>query len=236
MLMRALLFLCLALFFSSTLFAQYYNNGDKFIVGLSAGLVKPMGDFAKETSLGVDLSLNGKLLLNPKVAVGLSVGYIDFAQDDEFWNGSKFGKYSNNYQVIPVIFTATYFIQAYDLDFRPYTSLGFGYTLYRNHTNFVSNDPSNYSNPSLEYTVLTNKVGLMPNVGFMYNLSRNLAVDVNLKFTYIPNFKDKLEKKNLKSSVAIDTELSDVYKYRYLGFDKLTFTSLTIGLYYRFSN
>jgi len=230
--MRILLSVCLVLVFAGSLSAQYYNKDDRFIVGLNGGVVKPLGDFANETQLGVDMSLSAKMLLNKKLAVGLSVGYMDFGQNDDFWAGDTRIKNDVNYQVIPIIFTATYFIQAYDLDFRPYASLGFGYFLYRNH---VESTPTNTFTPiKAEYTVSTNKIGLIPNVGFMYNISKKLAVDVNLKLTYIPNFEEKLEKKKIKPSVDQNIELSDVHKYRYLGFDKISSVSLTVGMYYRF--
>lgn len=230
--MRTLLLSCLALLFTSSLSAQYYNKNDKLIVGLNGGAVIPLGDFADESKLGADLSLNAKLLLNPKIAVGLSLGYMDLGQNDDFWAGDSRVKNTVNYQVVPLVFTATYFIKAYDLDFRPYASLGFGYFLYRSH---VESTPSNTYNPiKSEYTVSTNKIGLMPNVGFMYNISKALAVDVNLKYSYIPNFEEKLEKKKIKPRVEEGVELSDLEKYRYLGFDKISTASLTVGLYYRF--
>lgn len=230
--MRILLFVFLGLLLSNSLFAQYYNKDDRFIVGLNGGVVKPMGDFADESSLGTDLSLNAKMLLNQKLAVGLSLGYMNFGQNDDLWAGDTRVKNDVNYQIIPIVFTATYFIQAYDLDFRPYASLGFGYFLYRNH---VESTPTNIYNPiKIEHTVSSNKIGLMPNVGFMYNLSKKLAVDVNLKLTYIPNFEEKLEKKKVKPSIDENIELTDLQKYRYLGFDKISSTSLTVGLYYRF--
>jgi len=230
--MRALFLAFLSLVFISSLSAQRSNKDDRFIVGLNGGVVKPMGDFANESKLGTDLSLNAKMLLNPKIAVGLSVGYMDFAQNGDLWSGDNRVKNDVNYQIIPIVFTATYFIQAYDLDFRPYASLGFGYFLYRNH---VESIPTNTYTPiKSEYTISSNKIGLIPNVGFMYNLSKKLAVDVNLKLTYIPNFEDKLEKKKIKPSLSNDVELSDLQKYRYMGFDKITTTSLTVGMYYRF--
>ena len=230
--MRILLSVCLVLVFAGSLSAQYYNKDDRFIVGLNGGVVKPLGDFANETQLGVDMSLSAKMLLNKKLAVGLSVGYMDFGQNDDLWAGDTRVKNDVSYQIIPIVFTATYFIQAYDLDFRPYASLGFGYFLYRNH---VESTPTNTYTPiKSEYTVSTNKIGLIPNVGFMYNISKTLAVDVNLKLTYIPNFEEKLEKKNIKPTVDDNIELTDLQKYRYLGFDKISTASLTVGLYYRF--
>jgi len=230
--MRTFLFVFLGLLFTSSLSAQYFKKEDRLIVGLNAGIVKPIGDFANESDLGTDLSLNAKLLLNPKIAIGLSLAYIDFDQEDEFWNGDVRRDNDVNYQVIPLVFTATYFIQAYDLDFRPYASLGFGYFLYRNH---VESTPTNTYKPQKEeYTVLANKIGLVPNVGFMYNLSKELAVDVNLKLTYVPNFEDKLEKKKIKPDFENGTEPTDRQKYLYLGFNKISSISLTAGLYYRF--
>ncbi|MCZ4693538.1 hypothetical protein DWB61_00855 [Ancylomarina euxinus] len=230
--MKTLLLAFIGLFFSCSLTAQYYNKNDRFIVGLNGGVVKPLSNFADESSLGTDLCLNAKMLLNQKLAVGFSLGYMNFGQDDAYWNGDVRRKNDVNYQIIPITFTGTYFIQAYDLDFRPYVSLGFGYFLYRNH---VESIPTNtYSPEKEEHTVSTNKIGLMPNVGFMYNVSKKLAVDVNLKLTYIPNFEEKLEKKKVKPSVDENIELTDLQKYRYLGFDKITSASLTVGLYYRF--
>jgi outer membrane protein W len=230
--MKSVLFLLLVFLFTNSIFSQNYKKDDRFIVGLNGGVVKPMGDFANESNLGTDLSLNVKMLLNPKLALGLSLGYSDFAQNEDFWSGDSRVKNDVNYQIIPIVFTATYFIQAYDLDFRPYASLGFGYFLYRNQLKSI---PTNTYTPiKSEYTVSTNKIGLMPNVGFLYNLSKKLAVDVNLKLTYIPNFKEKLEKKKIKPRPDENIELTELEKYRYLGFDKITSTSLTVGMYYRF--
>ena len=229
--MKIILSTFLVLLFTSSLSAQYRNNGERFIVGMNAGVVNPMGDFADESKLGIDLSLNAKILLNPKIAVGISVGYMDFGQNDDYWNGYNIRDYTVNYQVIPIVFTASYFIKAYDLDFRPYASLGFGYFLYRNHVE--STAINIYNADTEEHTVFTGHIGLTPNVGFLYNLSKKLAADVNLKLTYIPNFEDKLEKKNVKPSFPEGAQLSDPEKYYYLGFDKITSLSLTVGLYYR---
>ena len=230
--MRTLLIILTTLLFASSLSAQHYNRKDRFIVGLNAGVVKPLGDFAGESRIGMDLNMNAKLILNPKIAVGLSLAYMNFGQNDDLWAGNRQVKNDVNYQIIPIVFTANYYIQAYDLDFRPYLSLGFGYFLFRSR---VESTPTNtYTPVKSEYTIVASKVGLMPNVGFMYNLSKKLAADVNLKLAYIPNFEEKLEKKKVKPSVDKDDELTDFEKYRYLGFDKITSISLTVGLYYRF--
>ena len=237
--MRTLLFVCLGLLLSNSLSAQYYNKDDRFIVGLNGGVVKPMGDFADVSKSGIDLSLNVKMLLNPKIAIGLSVGYIDFGQNDKFWNSGNQGKNTVNYQIIPLIFTATYFIQAYDLDFRPYASLGFGYFIYRNHVDFESANPAEYpynNTASLEYTINDNQIGLIPSLGFLYNLSKEWAVDVNAKFTYIPNF-DKVRSVKQTYTHVADTYEGDntrlIENYA-TGFSKISTASLTVGLYYRF--
>ena len=237
--MRALFLAFISLIFISSLSAQRSNKDDRFIVGLNVGVVKPLGDFAEESKLGTDLSLNAKLLLNPKLAVGLSVGYMDFGQNDSFWNGGNLGVNTVNYQIIPIVFTATYFIQAYDIDFRPYASIGFGYFLYRNHVDFNSASQVEYpynNAASLEYTITDNKVGLIPNVGFLYNLSKEWTFDVNVKFIYIPNF-DKI--RSVKQSY---TNVADSYsgdKTRLIenyatGFSNISSASLTVGMYYRF--
>ena len=230
--MKILLLAFLTLLLTSSISAQYYNKEDRFIVGLNGGVVKPLGDFADESKPGMDLNLNAKMLLNPRIGVGFSLGFMNFGQNDDLWAGDTRVKNDVKYQIIPIVFTGTYFIQAYDLDFRPYASIGFGYFLYRNH---VESTPTNTYTPiRSEYSVSTSKLGLMPSVGFMYNISKTLAVDVNLKYTYIPNFEEKLEKKKSKPAVDPDIELTDLQKYRYLGFDKITAASLTVGLYYRF--
>ncbi len=237
--MRILFLSFLSLFFLSSLSAQYYNKNDRFIVGLNGGIVKPMGDFSKVSELGIDLSLNAKMLLNPKIAVGITVGYMDFGQNDKFWNGANLGENKVNYQIVPLIFTATYFIQAYDLDFRPYVSLGFGYFIYRNQVDFNSASPVEYpynNAASLEYSITDNKVGLIPNVGFLYNLNKEWAIDVNAKLTYIPNFEKVRSVKqtytNVDATYSGDkTRLIENYA---TGFSKISSVSITIGMYYRF--
>ena len=108
--MRILLSVCLGLLFASSLSAQYYNKNDKLIVGLNGGMVKPLGDFADESKLGIDLSLNAKLLLNPKIAVGLSLGYMDLGHNDDFWAGDSRVKNTVNYQVVPILSKLTIWI------------------------------------------------------------------------------------------------------------------------------
>jgi outer membrane protein W len=237
--MRTLLFVCLGLLFTSSLSAQYYNKSDRFIVGLNGGVVKPLGDFADVSKSGIDFSLNAKLLLNPKLAVGLSLGYMDFGQNDDLWTGGNQGENTVNYQIIPIVFTATYFIQAYDLDFRPYASLGFGYFIYRNHVDFTSANPAEYpynNFASLEYTINDNVIGLIPNVGFLYNLSKEWAVDVNAKFTYIPNFDEVRSVRQTYTHVAdaYDGDKTRLIENYATGFSKISTASLTVGLYYRF--
>jgi len=237
--MRTLQLIFLGILFSFSLSAQYYNKNDRFIVGLNGGVVKPLGDFADVSKAGIDLSLNAKMLLNPKIAVGLSAGYMDFGQDDKFWNSANLGKNTVNYQIIPLIFTATYFIQAYDLDFRPYASLGFGYFIYRNHVDFESANPAEYpynNTASLEYTINDNKVGLIPSLGFLYNLSKEWAVDVNAKYTYIPNFDEVRSVKQTYTHVAdaYEGDKTRLIENYATGFSKIASASLTVGLYYRF--
>ncbi|MBI9056907.1 MAG: porin family protein [Labilibaculum sp.] len=217
--LRYLLFLVAILGFFSKSNAQYYKDG-KFLIGASVGYQYPLGDFGKQAKAGPSFKAIGQMMLNKKIGVGAELGYSTLGQDD-FWNGSHLGNYDVNYSILSAQLKGSFYFDTWDRDFRPYATLAFGYFLYRNEIGFISTSSGSVNQ---KRTIKENKVGLTPIVGFLYHLSDQWSFDMNLRYTYIPDFPQTVDAKN---------ELGETYQY-YLGFDKISLPELSIGLFYRF--
>lgn len=208
-----LLFLC------STAYSQYYKD-QKFILGGSVGYALPLGDLGDQANGGPAFHVSGQMMLNKRIVVGAELGYTHLGQDD-FWSGNHSENHDVNYNIASAILKGSFIFNAWDRDFKPYASVGFGYFLYRFKDEFVS---TSISSLSQKRKVNEGKVGLVPNVGFMYYLSDNWAFDMNLRYTFIPNF---------PKSVTATRSDGEKYQY-YLGFDNISLPEFSIGFYYRF--
>lgn len=217
--LRYILFLLVVVCFTTNANAQYYK-GENFLIGASVGYQYPLGDFGKEAKAGPSFRATGQMMLNKKIGVGAELGYSFLGQDD-FWNGSHLGNYDVNYYIASAQLKGSFYFDSWDRDFRPYASLAFGYFLYRNKIDFISTSGGTYNQ---KRTIKENKVGLTPIVGFMYHISNQWSFDMNLRYSYIPDF---------PNSVDAENEVGETYQY-YLGFDKISLPELSIGLFYRF--
>lgn len=215
---KLLLTLCL-LFLGVAGYSQYYENR-KFYLGASVGYQYPLGDFGDQAKAGPSLRIAGLKMLNKKLGVGAELSYSLLGQDD-FWNGSHLGDYDVDYNIGSALLSASYYFDAWDRDFRPYVSLAFGYYYYRNEVDFTS---SGIGNSTQKRTITENKVGLAPQIGFLYHLSDMWSFNMNLRCTFIPNFPESVTEQN---------EFGEDYQY-YLGFDKIVLPELSLGFYYRF--
>ncbi|PKQ62462.1 hypothetical protein BZG02_12090 [Labilibaculum filiforme] len=199
--------------------AQYYKDKE-VLAGASVGYQYPMGDFGDQAKGGPVFRLTGQMMLNKKLGVGAEIAYSLLGQND-FWNGSHLGKYDVNYDIASVQVKGSYYFDSWDREFRPYASLAFGYFHYQNSIKFISTSGGSINQ---KRTVKENKVGLTPIVGFLYHLSSTWSFDMNLRYTYIPDFPE---------SVSATDEYGETYPY-YLGFKNITLPELSIGLFYRF--
>ena len=234
--MKKIYFLLSILFLSISTFSQYKKR-DNYIIGINAGLSKPISDLADVAQPGSDFRISVKWFMNKKIAVGIETGYIGFAQNDDFWDASYRGKNDVKYQLLPVLLIGHYFIQAWDRDFRPYVGIGFGYFFFRNKVEFTSSNvkPVPYNPfPSLEYKITESKFGLSPQVGFLYNIDKRWAIDLSARLTYVPNFPNTMsvEQKYTNVEDGVDDKVT-VTDYK-LGFTNLLSATLSIGLFYRF--
>lgn len=200
-------------------FSQYYKD-ENYFVGASVGYQYPLGDFADQAKAGPSLRLIGQKMLNKKLSVGAELSYGLLGQD-KFWDGSHLGNYDVDYNIGSAMLRASYYFDSHNKDFRPYISLAFGYFYYRQEVDFISSS-SGYDNQ--KNTITQNKVGLAPNLGFLYHISQTWSFDLNLRFTYIPDFPDSVTK--------IDDQERE-YQY-YLGFNTISLPELSMGFYYRF--
>lgn len=217
--LRSIIFLLLAMCFCYSGNAQYYHDG-KFLLGASIGYQYPLGDFGDQAKGGPVFRVAAQMMLNKKLGVGAEVGYSLLGQDD-FWNGNHFGNYDVNYNFVSAQVKGSYYFDSWDRDFRPYASLAFGYFHYQNSISFIS---TSGGTENQKRTIKENKVGLTPIIGFLYHLSSSWSFDMNLRYTYIPDFPEAVTAKN---------ENGESYPY-YLGFDKISLPELSIGLFYRF--
>lgn len=206
---KTILFLLIAICFCSTVDAQYYKDKN-LLVGASVGYQYPMGDLGDQAKAGPSIRLTGQKMLNKKLSVGAELSYSLLGQD-EFWDGDHRGNYDVNYNIGSALLRASYYFDAWDRDFHPYVSLAFGYFYYRNKIGFLA---ISGGVEDFKYTMTENKVGLAPNIGFLYHLSTDWSFDMNLRYVYIPNLSDSIT--------------------AYSGFDKISLPELSIGLFYRF--
>ncbi|WP_321280059.1 outer membrane beta-barrel protein [Marinifilum fragile] len=213
------LFLFLVLIFSFESYSQYYKDQNYFIGG-SMGYQLPLGDFGDQANGGPNFRLAGRKMLNKKLSVGAELS-LSLLGQDKFWDGSHLGSYDVSYNIGSALLRASYYFDAWDRDFRPYASLAFGYFYYRNEIDYTA---SSLGSSNDKRTITENKVGLAPNIGFLYHISDTWSFDMNLRYAFIPNFPD---------SVTSKDEYGEDYQY-YLGFDKISLPELSIGFFYRF--
>jgi hypothetical protein len=127
--------------------------------GGSAGFFTPLGETAGDTQFG--LALMGRFAVSDEINVGLNFGYY---QNSQSVFGMQFTAFS-----MPVALTAEYLFS--DNEFRPYGSFDLG--LYT----FGVRGSGNTNSSSY--------LAVAPGVGGRYALSRNLDLDVSLKYHLI---------------------------------------------------
>ncbi len=200
-------------------FSQY-NKQKKRLVGGNVGYQYPLGDFGKECSGGFNFRAAGQLLLNPKIGIGAEISFSFLGQGD-FWNGNAKGKYNTNYNIGSALLNTFFYFDAWDQDFHPYGGIAFGFYHFRYNADFTS---SSGGTQSQTHKFNLNKVGIAPHIGFLYDISRELSFDANLRCTYIPGIPKSVTQKDLSGQD---------YAY-FLGFSSILMPELSIGLYYRF--
>ncbi|WP_421917810.1 OmpW family outer membrane protein [Marinifilum sp.] len=207
--MKRYIFIVLALIFSTESYSQYYKD-QTYFVGGSIGYQFPLGDFGDQANGGPNFRLSARKMLNKKISVGAEVSFSMLGQD-KFWDGDHRGNYDVDYNIGSALLRASYYFDVWDRDFRPYASLAFGYFYYRNKVDFIANSAGTND---FKNTLTDHKVGLAPNIGFLYHISDEWSFDMNLRYMYIPNLSDSITS--------------------YSGLDKISLPELSIGFYYRF--
>jgi len=212
------IFLLLFLICNSIFLYAQWDRDTKYIIGAGLNYSYPLGDFNKNANSGFGIELNGAYVLNKKLAVGMEVSYCKLPQDD-FWRTNNNNSYEVDYNLATIFLNGTYFLDAWDIDFKPYLSIGFGYFMYKQDLKY---DSTNIYE-SHQYTVKINKVGISPIIGFMYYLNKNLLFDANVKFMYIP---------------GIPNSVAHPYKENgerlLIGFKKIIMPRLSVGIKYSF--
>lgn len=97
-----------------------YASQAQFHVELGPSFQSPSGDFAETYDLGVGFSIEPRVVLSDKLAVGLYVGALAFAGGDLSGNSSDVDAAG----IVPVLGTATY--KLLDSKVTPYVGVGTG--------------------------------------------------------------------------------------------------------------
>lgn len=102
------------------LFAIVFTSNAQFHVELGPSFQSPSGDFAEQYELGVGFSLEPRIVLSDKLAVGAYIGALAFAGGDLSGGGGTVDAAG----IVPVLGTATFRIL--DSKVTPYVGGGTG--------------------------------------------------------------------------------------------------------------
>jgi outer membrane protein W len=136
-------------------------------LGANLGSSLPLGTFGDAYNLGLGGGVQGSYFVSPKFAVGLNISYYTF--------GAKNlpSGFSSTYGILGFAPSAQYFFT--EEGFRPYIGADLGYY---SLSASVSSGGSSVS-ASKGY------IGVTPQVGFLYDFSSNLALNVNIKYNLV---------------------------------------------------
>ncbi len=217
--MKKATIILLLLLISVSGFSQYKKERT-FLVGGNIGYQYPLSDFGKQCKGGFNFRAAGQMFLNPKIGVGAEINFSFLGQGD-FWSGNAKGNYDTNYNIGSILLSTFFYFDAWDQDFHPYGGVVFGFYHFRYNSDFTSTSAGTQSQ---SHKFNLNKVGIAPQIGFLYDISHELSFDANLRCTYIPSIPKSVTQKNLKGQ-----------DYAYiLGFSSILMPELSVGLYYRF--
>ena len=132
-------------------------------VGANVGTQILTGD---GSMTGFGLGIGGEYLVMPNLGVGVNLGY--YIMDREKWDDETI-----TYFLLPVYLTGKYYFLTEN--FRPYGGVDLG--LYKMGARAKYNGISESNSDT--------KVGIGPVVGFQYDLSDNLALDINAKYYHV---------------------------------------------------
>lgn len=162
--------------------------------GGSIGLVLPSDlgtsdelGFNDVASTGFSIEADSRWYYSQRLSLGANISYSFTPQDDQFWNLRNYGTTDNYYRMLQFAICGHYYFS--DDELKPYMGVGFGAFLLMNQLIFSSNYYGSDSYESVSYTTSHWKPSFYPEVGFMYELSKNTNFFMNLRFQVIPNMK-----------------------------------------------
>jgi outer membrane protein W len=142
-----------------------FTSNAQMKLGVGGGLGLPMGDMGDYMKMGFGANVSGKYMLNDNMALGLNLGYHMFSAKDEF------GGSDVKFTVIPIAPSFTYYFATEG--FKPYVGTDLGFYMCKSKNDITGYDES------------ATKLGFAPTVGFEYELSDKMGLDVNAKYNYI---------------------------------------------------
>lgn len=160
------IFLCVALFLASffvanTAKAQLAFGGN----GIAA---LPLGSFKEFATPGFGAGLGGHYFINPNFSAGVNISYISFGFKD-----TPTVRIDGSNTILGFAGSANYYFS--EEIFRPYIGIDVGYSM------FIASIKGN----GITVSASKGYVGLAPTVGFLYEVSYKLALNVNLKYAIL---------------------------------------------------
>ena len=147
-------------------------------LGLSPGIQLPLGDFGDAVNLGFGGGISGEYLVTENIGVGLNVGYFTFSGKD------LPAGYKDSYSIIPITLDGKYYFMTEG--FKPYGGLDLGlYMLGNKWETPEENLGFGVVIPAESKSETKSYFGFAPVVGVQYDLTDNLALDLNLKYNYV---------------------------------------------------
>ena len=161
-----------------SLFVGGMANAEGIKLGVNGGLQLPMGDFGEGLNLGFGGGISGEYLVNENIGIGLNAGYYIFGVD-----GADI-----NLGYIPVALNGRYYFTTEG--FKPYGGIDLGlYTIStpaQTFTETMDMGPLGTQTIEMEIpSVSASNFGIAPVLGFQYDFSDALALDVNAKYNLI---------------------------------------------------
>lgn len=155
----------------AVLFVAFAINTNAQQLGIQGSIGLPMGDFSDALQAKLGFGATGTYFYDASgtfIITG-SVGFLSFSSDD-FTAGST--TYSYSWTFIPIYAGARYLFS--DGQFAPYGGAEAGYTV-------ISVSVSGFGIAAAG----SSNIAVAPMLGFMYEMSKGLNLDVNAKYNII---------------------------------------------------
>lgn len=155
------------------MFAAFNANAQdkKMTVGITPGVVLPIGDMKDVAKMGFGASLNFGYYFTENIQAGLSAGYIMFGEK-KYDLGITTVK--SNVKFMPIMATGSYYFIV-DKPIKPYGTIGFGMTMWKTEAK-AGGITAKDDGSKLSWAV---------GAGADYSLNDNMNLNLNVKYNSV---------------------------------------------------